>query len=791
MNVNNSGNYFLNTKSGELTACNGVTNPPDTLNAFLIDYNAAQHTFGWSVGSALVIEQVIVRGGPNTLVYNYLGTGRTGDSGLHGPVNPNNCRYYPVQTVEIVYRYQLSVVHTVRPVYTRTFNWNIAQSVTPASWAIFNGDRATARYTVSVNQAGFSDSGWGLNGTIEVRNNTPLPAQIVAITDTIRPGVIGISNINCGTTAFTLVPGGVLNCSFTAPLADVSPRTATLQVTTFGMVRGRTVATPFVFGTPTNPVNAAINVTDNNGQNRSNIQKDSTYTYDRLLTCSNQGNYVNTATIVETGQKAAATVSVQCFSPQVTTSVTPVFTRQWDWLLSAKFDQKNLVLSPGQYYRSSYQATAEAKMSDQYAVQGTVSIRNPHPTRSMNLPSVSASLTGGISAPVNCPVLSLAPGATLSCNFNAVVPDGSARTASVFVNQQNYTYPLTGNPTGSGGTRTTGTASVIFPLQPSVETDECAVVYRDSSGVLLPVDTLCRPQGPVTYDEKPYIGPYLAPGQCDTQAVYLAVGVKGLDSQKAALLTHPFQVIVPCEGGCTLSQTYWSNHGKNGIAVYDDNWLNVGDADGDGQKEGENENFYASGRTYWGVLNAPLSTNPYWTLARAFVAADLNMRNGSDPTAVQSSYNAAVALLQTYTPSQVPALPALIRKNFILVANVLDRYNNGILGPGRCSDDTDLLDQRPPGAEGRENPAAAEPAFTLAPNPASDRVLIQMASVDLEGLLTARIVDLRGTTLHEQTFDGAAGGTLLETAQLLTGMYVVQLRFPDGTTLFRKLHIVR
>lgn len=788
---NNSGTFYLNAKYGEHTACNGTVNPSDTLNAFSIDYNPGLHTFSWSVTNALLIEQVIVRGGPNTLIYNYAGNSRSSDANLHAPVNPANCRYYPVQSVEITYRYQLSVVHTVRPVYTRTFNWTIAQSVTPASWTIFNGDRATARYTVALDQTGFSDSGWGVSGNIEVRNNTPLSAQIVAMTDTIRPGIVGINNIACGTTAFTLVPGGVLQCTFSAPLPDAAARTATLQVTTFGLVRGRTVATPFTFGAPSTQVNAAVNVTDTNGQNRSSIQKDSTYTYDRLLTCSNQGNYVNTATIVETGQKAAATVGVQCFSPQVTHSTSSSFDRQWDWMVSMKSKQKDIVLSTGQYYRSAYEATVEGKVQSRYAMQGSVTVRNPHPTRTMNVPSLLVTLTGNITVPVTCPTQSIAPGGQLTCTFGTSLPDGAARTALIAVNQQNYTYPLTGNPIPGGGTRTSSSASIVFPIQPVSETDECAVLYRDSSGVKIPIDTLCSLQGAVEYSERPYIGPYTSPDQCDTHQVHLTVGIQGLESLKSVVDAHSFSVIVPCNTGCTLSQNYWNNHAQNGIAVYDDNWLQLGDADSDGQKEGENETFYQSGRTYWNVLNTPNSSNPYWNLAKAFIAADLNVKNGADPSVIQTTYNAALVLLQTYSPGQVPTLPAVIRKNFILFANALERFNNGTSGPGSCSDEADIVDERPEGAgeRGREPVPFAE--MNVYPNPAADRVFVQVAYVETEAPVDVRVFDMRGAVILTGQINGITGNAVLDTDKLLGGIYVVMVQFPNGTAVYRKLTIAR
>jgi hypothetical protein len=797
INGNSSGTYQFTQRFGAFTGCtlgsSTNNNPSDSLNSITIQHNSAVNTFSWTSSNAVAIEQIIVKGGPNALVYNYLGMDRNTDAQLHAPVNPATCTYYPVSSIEIVYRYQLSVTHTIRPVFTRTFQWTIAQSVTPDKWNLFNGDRGNTRYTVSLDQTGSTDGAWAAAGTIEIRNTTPFPAQIVSMTDSIRPGVIAIGNIACGTSAFTLPPGGSLNCSFSAPLPDAGSRTATLQVTTLGNVRGRTVATAFVFGAPTTLANATINVTDNNGQNRS-INRDSTYSYERPLTCSNQGTYTNTATIVETNQKAAATVEIKCFSPVLTNTVNTSFDRLWEWETDIKSNQKEVVLSTGQRYKTQYTATVSNAASDQFFVNGTVTVRNPHPTRNMNLTSLSATLAGSAAAPLQCPANSIAPGNTITCTYNATAPDNAARGVTVSVNQQNYLYGVAGGATASGGSRTSISNTAIFPLTPTSETDECVQVYDDSLGHAKILDTLCAAKKSEKYEYQRYIGPY-SETECDTQTAVLRTAFKTLDLKKSGAADYAIPVQVPCNTGCTLSQTYWLSHALNGTEAYDDNWSQLPDVDGDSKQEGQEEMFFSSGRTYWQILNMQLNGNSYWFLAKAYITTELNILNGANQTAVETGMATALQLFQTYTPTQVPLLPNSIRKNFVVTASLLERFNSGTIGPGNCSDESNngSSDNKSEGSEQRspdnaviyfENDEAV--SLDISPNPTSGKIRLHVENAPA-GKARFNIFNAQGMKVQEGNLPPTDTVLELPATRFSGGWYVITVLFETGQRITEKV----
>jgi hypothetical protein len=64
--------------------------------------------------------------------------------------------------------------------------------------------------------------------------------------------------------------------------------------------------------------------------------------------------------------------------------------------------------------------------------------------------------------------------------------------------------------------------------------------------------------------------------------------------------------------------------------------------------------------------------------------------NGADDTAVTAALADAKTLLDTYTPAQIAALKGndKLRAQFLALAAQLDKYNNGQIGPGHCSEDS-------------------------------------------------------------------------------------------------------
>lgn len=155
--------------------------------------------------------------------------------------------------------------------------------------------------------------------------------------------------------------------------------------------------------------------------------------------------------------------------------------------------------------------------------------------------------------------------------------------------------------------------------------------------------------------------------------------ITAIDTGATGAATASVAVTVPCAGGGSLTQGYWKTHSTFGPAPYDDVRAQL--------PQGANTAFFLSGKTYYQTLwTAPMG-NAYFSLAHQYIAAQINGLNGADTSAISAAFAEATTLLQTYTPAQIGALKkGTVRTAFITLAATLDAYNNGVTGPGHCSE---------------------------------------------------------------------------------------------------------
>lgn len=187
------------------------------------------------------------------------------------------------------------------------------------------------------------------------------------------------------------------------------------------------------------------------------------------------------------------------------------------------------------------------------------------------------------------------------------------------------------------------------------------------STVLTPVTFPFTPGAYVSYDE---CGEYQICNQADVR-----ISPTGTPDITADVCIN---VHVPC-GGCTLTPGYWKTHSSYGPAPYDAAWALV-------TPNGENSPFFLSGQNWYRVLwTTPAGGNAYYILAHAYIAARLNVLNGtSSTTAVNSALDWAYNFFNTHTPASV--LSKSLRNQALAKALILDQYNNGYTGPGHCSE---------------------------------------------------------------------------------------------------------
>jgi hypothetical protein len=131
--------------------------------------------------------------------------------------------------------------------------------------------------------------------------------------------------------------------------------------------------------------------------------------------------------------------------------------------------------------------------------------------------------------------------------------------------------------------------------------------------------------------------------------------------------------------GCTRSAGYWKTHSIYGPAPYDTTWALLG----------EDSTFFLSNKTNYEVMwTPPAGGNAYYILSFQYIAAALNFLNGADPFEVQEAFDDATDLFEMYTPEYVGGLKGNnpIRQQFLELKDMLDHYNNGLIGPGYCND---------------------------------------------------------------------------------------------------------
>jgi hypothetical protein len=370
------------------------------------------------------------------------------------------------------------------------------------------------------------------------------------------------------------------------------------------------------------------------------------------------------------------------------------YTRTWTWTIEKSADQTDLLLAEGQQLTVNYEVTVDATFLDSdFAVSGDIDITNPDPNNDATIVSVDDVLTpGDMAATVDCGIdvtfpHTLASGETLECTYSKSVADTSVELNTATV--------TTSGAVGGGS----DTADVIWG-DPTDLVDECIEVSdtNDTGGVL--PDTVCA-----TVDDLPVTFKYsLDFGANPNADVVLECGENSHPNTASFVTTNDdndtgatgestwtVDAEVACEDGCTLTQGYWKTHSHNGPAPEDDAWFALGDVDNDGTSEGADEPFFLSGKTYYQVLWTPPAGNVYYVLAHQYIAAQLNILNGADvPVGVQTAFDSATALFETYTPAQVAAAKGptgnTLRSMFTSAAMILDDYNNGLTGPGHCTE---------------------------------------------------------------------------------------------------------
>ncbi len=223
----------------------------------------------------------------------------------------------------------LTISKTATAHWTRTHDWTIDKSVTPASHDLTTGQSGTSTYTVALTKSAGTDAIW-VDGSVCVSNAGPLATENLTISDRIIAILPGGTRTLVSTNALDVSANPVLDAgeshcypySFAVGpfpnavgYANDARATITNDAREPGTPMGPSAEAPFTFPASPTLVRDSVNVDDTNGMSWL-FAASGSVSYDRTFTCDEAaGTHDNTATIRETGQHDSASVTVTCTPP--------------------------------------------------------------------------------------------------------------------------------------------------------------------------------------------------------------------------------------------------------------------------------------------------------------------------------------------------------------------------------------------------------------------------------------------------------------------------------------------
>lgn len=347
---------------------------------------------------------------------------------------------------------------------------------------------------------------------------------------------------------------------------------------------------------------------------------------------------------------------------------TSILSHTWNIVKTA--NQSSLTFMPGQGpVAVEYTVTVSQETTANVNMWARIDLANPN-QYPVTLTSVTATVTPDTATNITCAKMEIQPGELVECWFyEAVTTDPTPEVildvyATINGSSEHFqqTFAVNLDPaTNQFATRT--------------ETDECINVTDTVFGSL---GTVCANEAPKTFTYMQTFGTG-APAdivlECGENTSENVASFITNDTETTGEASWTVISTVICGGaGCTLTPGYWKTHSINGPAPYDPTW--------NGQ---EGNPFFLSGQTWYSALWTEPKGNPYYILAHAYIAAVLNVQNGATTTpAVDAALASARTIFTTYQASY--DWSKVLKFDLVSLASTLDQYNNGLVGPGHCSE---------------------------------------------------------------------------------------------------------
>jgi hypothetical protein len=403
----------------------------------------------------------------------------------------------------------LSVTKTATGTFNRDDLWSITKDADKTTVDVADGGSATFNYSVTVTPTGHTDSGFALSGTIHVVNPNDWEDITATVTDVPSVGGGATCAVTDGVNVVVPKSGSVdlaYSCTFSgAPSNGTNTATATWNANTFHTPSGTASGSTAAAFTIAKETHETITVVDDKTDpanpvtlgTRDAADGPHTFTYSLTKqgvagTCT---SYTNTATITETGQSAAKTVTV-CVGSNLTVSKTALATdhRTYLWTLAKDVDKTRVTIGPDGTAHFTYTVTATpaGQTADGWSVTGDITVSNPNDWEDITANVTDSLNTGGAAS---CD-LSKGPSVVVpadssvvihySCSFESQPADGTNTATATWDEEEAAT------PNGSAS----GTAEVVFV--PATQTNRSITVVDDKTDPAHPV-TL----GSATWGEEP------------------------------------------------------------------------------------------------------------------------------------------------------------------------------------------------------------------------------------------------------------------------------------------------
>lgn len=354
-------------------------------------------------------------------------------------VNPTPLTLSDTADIDIVC-HDLIVEKSADPFFTRTWDWTIDKTASPDEWNLFKGDKATSQYLVKLDNLGFEDSRWRVDGDIKITNPNPQFAAVInQYEDVLSDADDQKFNASVNCNGLTSIPSfdesnpdnNEYICSyssdgllfeesdnevktFTGLLDNLATITITNHHYNYDLTNEPNGAfTSFTdvfedidFVDPTTKVNETVTLMDDmaglgDSKTIPDIDEDSSHPYDSYdLSCdlleegSSSTIITNTAKIVGSidnedpkenpvplEKSDSADVNIICYELLVEKTAVPFFTRTWDWNIEKTAYPELWNLFYGDIANSLYEVdlTRLDPVDSRWRVDGEISITNPNP----------------------------------------------------------------------------------------------------------------------------------------------------------------------------------------------------------------------------------------------------------------------------------------------------------------------------------------------------------------------------------------------------------------------------